>query len=127
LRDWADPASGVDAQIGLRLPCLTCVVLEEGLRGWLEQAHRARQKRDEARLATSLKRLEEFHVLVRQLPILDYSPAAQALFAQYSTGRGNRDRNDLRIAAICSAHGVPLLTRNTRDFDDFQGLTVETW
>jgi tRNA(fMet)-specific endonuclease VapC len=101
-------------------------VLEEGLRGWLEQVHRARQKRDEARLAASLKRLEEFHTLVRQLPILDYSPAAQGLFSQLGAGRGNRDRNDLRIAAICLAHGVPLLTRNIRDFDDIPGLTVET-
>lgn len=127
LRDWIARDPGLDRLIGNRMPALPCVVLEEALRGWLEQAHRSRQKHDEVRLSASLKRLEEFYLFTRSLPVLDYSPGALATLKQISAGRGNRDRNDLRIAAICIAHQVPLVTRNVKDFEDLQGLTVETW
>jgi predicted nucleic acid-binding protein len=127
LTAWIANDPLVDQTLGPRLPALPCVVLEEALRGWIEQAHRDRQKRSESRLAESLKRLEELHVLVRALPILDYNPSAQALFSEFSAGRGNRNRNDLRIAAIFIAHDVPLLTRNVRDFDDLRRLNLETW
>lgn len=69
----------------------------------------------------------DLHLFARDVPILPYTLNSQSVFRQLTAGRGNRSRNDLRIAAICIAHEVPLLTRNLADFDGLPGLTVHTW
>jgi len=35
--------------------------------------------------------------------------------------------NDLKIAAICRAHGVTLVTANTGEFSRVTGLAIENW
>jgi len=35
--------------------------------------------------------------------------------------------NDLKIAAICRAHGITLVTSNTDEFNRVSGLLVENW
>jgi tRNA(fMet)-specific endonuclease VapC len=35
--------------------------------------------------------------------------------------------NDLKIAAICRAHGITLVTSNTKEFKRVHGLQVEDW
>lgn len=110
-----------------RDPCLPCVVLSESVSGWQDLIARYNRRQQEERLAEALDRLSEFHELAREMAILRYTPTAQRVYASLRSGRGNRSRNDLRIAAICIAHEVPLLTRNVADFDDLPGLTVRTW
>jgi tRNA(fMet)-specific endonuclease VapC len=35
--------------------------------------------------------------------------------------------NDLKIAAICLAHGLTLVSSNTKEFSRVSGLKVEDW
>ncbi len=107
--------------------CLPCIVFGEVVEGWCDLAERHHRHKQEARLATALARLCEFHEWARASDILRYTEEAQRAFAVLGVGRGDRSRNDLRIAAICIAHQVPLVTRNLADFQDLPGLTLITW
>ncbi len=115
------------AAIGSSELCLPAIVLNESIEGWSDQIRRCDSRHQEVRYAETVNRMCEAHELLRALPILRYTEAAQRVYAGLRHGRGNRSRNDLRIAAICIAHEVPLLTRNVRDFEDLPGLSVETW
>lgn len=54
LRAWITADRHLLEVFRSRSPCLPCVVLEEALAGWIEQAHRDRQQKREERLARSL-------------------------------------------------------------------------
>ena len=64
-------------------------------------------------------------------PILPYDQAAAAWFAQERARLTQIGRPpsyaDGQIAATAAAHNLILVTRNTADFTDFAGLTVENW
>jgi tRNA(fMet)-specific endonuclease VapC len=77
--------------------------------------------------ANRLKQLETFfaHVPVLPLDILAAVYAGRVYTDLKSAGLtvGNQD---ILIAAICLANGVPLLTGNTSQFASIQGLTLLT-
>jgi len=54
------------------------------------------------------------------------SPSAQRRLAEVSAGQ-RLDDPDLRIAAICVAHDLTLVTGNVRHFERVPGLRVENW
>lgn len=64
-------------------------------------------------------------------PILLYDQAAAAWFAKERARLAQIGRppsySDGQIAAIAAANNLILITRNTADFADFAGLTVENW
>ena len=63
----------------------------------------------------------------QQVQILAFTRSA---VARYRALRGRHRRtgiNDLRIAAIVLEHGGILVTRNTSDFRDIDGLRLEDW
>jgi len=67
----------------------------------------------------------------RALPILPYDEQAAEWHA---AERGRLERRgrppaaaDGQIAAIASVHGLVVVTANTRDFQGFRGLRVESW
>jgi tRNA(fMet)-specific endonuclease VapC len=113
--------------VGEAFPVIPVVVLQEATNGWILQAFKAEQQSREAHLGHALDRLAELYGFVRRINVLRYNEDAQTLYAALRTGRGNRSRRDLRIAAICLAHQVPLLTRNRSDFDDVEGLRLVEW
>lgn len=113
--------------LGDRTPVLPIVVAQEAVQGWLLQAGRAEQRGREEAVGRVLDGLREVLAFVRNLALLGYTPAAQVVYRALRAGRGNIGRNDLRIAAICLAHDVPLLTRNTTDFQNIDELTLVAW
>jgi tRNA(fMet)-specific endonuclease VapC len=113
--------------IGNDSVAIPCVAAEEVVSGWHLLIDRYKRQQDELRLGQAYTRFCEFHEFTHGIPLLRYTPEAQATYVSLRKGRGNRGRDDFRIAAICIAHDVPLLTRNVRDFDDLPGLKLRTW
>lgn len=102
-------------------------MVEEVVQGWLLQIGKAEQRRREDLVGRALDRLADFHQFTATVPLLRYTEIAQGIFTNLTIGRGSRSRNDLRIAAICIAHGVPLLSRNVADFYDLPDLQLIPW
>ena len=71
------------------------------------------------------------HVVSQPLPILPYDRAAAVWHAEERARLVSHGRTpafvDGQIAAIALVNDLILVTRNTQDFVDFAGLTVENW
>lgn len=70
-------------------------------------------------------------VLLVSLPILEYGRKEAERHAQERARLAAIGRTppfvDGQIAAIAREHGLILVASNTRDFQLFEGLTLETW
>src|ERR1700679_2171297 len=110
-------ATGEDAVI-------TAITVEEQLRGWLAQIHRASQP---------AKQIAAYDCLVRQIEflaswvILAWDSAAVEAFQRFRRGGVRIGTQDLKIAFITLTHDAILLTRNGQDFDQVPGLKAENW
>lgn len=71
------------------------------------------------------------HTVKPNFPILPYDEIAAAWFARERARLTQMGRTpsypDVQIAATAAANHLILVTRNTADFADFAGLTVENW
>lgn len=69
--------------------------------------------------------------LASGIAILPFDRAAAVEYAQIRSpleGAGRRlDDPDLRIAAICLAHDLTLVTGNVRHFERIPGMRLENW
>lgn len=69
--------------------------------------------------------------VVSTLPVLAYGADAAKWHARERARLTKLGRSpafvDGQIAAIASAHGLILVTRNVEDFSAFQGVRVENW
>jgi tRNA(fMet)-specific endonuclease VapC len=106
---------------------LPIVAVEEVLRGRLNTIRQAEAGKAKITIEQAYQFFEQTLKDIRELPVLSYSPQAEG---QYQTWRKQKIRgstHDLRIAAICVAHSVTLVSRNRRDFESIPGLSVEFW
>jgi tRNA(fMet)-specific endonuclease VapC len=71
-----------------------------------------------------LSRLLSDYAAVSTLP---FDAAAATVFDGLLTRRVRIGTMDLRIASIALAHGLTLVTRNARDFQQVPGLLIEDW
>ena len=103
---------------------LSIVSFHEQVLGCHSYIARARHSADLVRGYSMLGRLLSDYAAVAVLPF-DAAAAARsdALVAQ----RLRVATMDLRIASIALAHGLILLSRNTRDFRQVPGLVTEDW
>ncbi len=104
---------------------ITCVVVaEEALSGWMAIIRRFRPGLEQLdgyeRLSDCLETLEKLTVLP-----FDYDSAL--IFHDLVKSKIRVGSMDLKIAAICLAHDVTLLSRNLVDFEKVPGLKVENW
>jgi tRNA(fMet)-specific endonuclease VapC len=71
------------------------------------------------------------NVVGRSFPILAYDAAAAAWHGQERARLEALGRPaphvDGQIAAIAHAHGLVLVTTNTKDFTGYKGLKIENW
>jgi tRNA(fMet)-specific endonuclease VapC len=75
-----------------------------------------------------LARLAEVFGRYRSLPFDDAAARHYALIRHELETRGLLiGPNDLRIAAICLAHGLTMVSSNTEEFSRVSGLKVEDW
>ncbi len=75
-----------------------------------------------------LARLQELFARHRSLPFDDEAAWHYAEIRHHLETSGQViGPNDLKIAAICRANQVPLVTANTNEFERVPGLVVEDW
>ena len=87
-----------------------------------------------ARMALGRKReriAQYLHDVVSRLPVLPYDDAAAVLHAQERAALESCGLTptfvDGQIAAVATHHNLTLVTRNTADFSELPGLTLENW
>lgn len=84
--------------------------------------------RKSTKATETLARLEAFFQPFTSLPFDDDAAAvAGQIRADLEKAGTPIGPNDLLIAAIALAHGLNVVTRNTREFDRVLGLRVEDW
>jgi tRNA(fMet)-specific endonuclease VapC len=102
-------------------------VIEEMMRGRLQVIRQAEADKARISLSDAYDLFEQTLRDVQQVTVLSYTPQADALYRQWRYQRIRVGTHDLRIAAICVAHGATLISRNRRDFERVPGLHVEFW
>jgi len=107
--------------------CLPVVVMEEILRGRLNEIRRAEAGKSRISIERAYDLLQETAEYLRQFRILSYGPEAESLFQRWRDQKVRVGTHDLRIAAICVSHAATLISRNRRDFDFIPGLSVVFW
>ncbi len=103
------------------------IVLEECFRGWLAAVRKADTTKNAAGLVQAYSEFARSVALVGRLTSLPYTTTADDLFNQWRAAKIRIGTQDLRIAAICVAHGATLVTRNARDYSQVPGLNLEVW
>ena len=102
----------------------TVVCVEENLRGWLADIHRAENVGDEQRPYDRLGAIIEFLADWEILPLDDN---AIENFEAFRRQRVRVAPQDLKIASIALANNALLLSANLKDFEKVPGLRVENW
>ncbi len=103
---------------------VSVITVEEQMRGWLAAIRAATTP--EAR-AIAYQRLRMAIGYFVSFSLLDYTAAMDALVADLRKQSIRIGTQDLRIAAVALVHGATLVTRNTVDFRQVPGLTIEDW
>lgn len=102
----------------------TIVNYEEQMRGWLERVARATTRE---RLLFSYNRLQIHVSTFNGVPLMPFDEKAADVLEHLQKAKIRVGTQDLRIASICLANAVTLLTRNLSDFGKIPGLKVEDW
>ena len=95
---------------------LTAVSVFERLRGYREALKLGKPFEEQ------LRKFQAFVVTCRVLPVDEAVAAQAAIIWAALSPRRRRALGDILIAATASAHGLPLVTRNRRDFEPMARL-----
>lgn len=103
------------------------IVVEEIIRGRLNIIRQAEANNAKISLERAYALFEETFRDFQQLSILSYTPQADQIYRQWRQDKVRVSTRDLRIAAICVAHGATLISRNRQDYAQIPGLMVQFW
>lgn len=99
---------------------ITAVSVFERLRGYRDALRRGKP------FAEQLRKFQAFVSTCRVLPVDDVAAAQAAILWAALSLRQRRGLGDILIAATASTNGLPLVTRNRRDFEPMTHVdTVE--
>ena len=124
---WLRGHPGIATRVAQTLPsqlATTIITVEELLRGWYTQVRRAR---NDDQLARAYQALQETVEFTHRIQLLALNRAAIARYRALRVSHRRSGVNDLRIAAIVLEQESILVTRNTSDFVDIEGLRLEDW
>ncbi|PZD71026.1 tRNA(fMet)-specific endonuclease VapC [Acaryochloris thomasi RCC1774] len=102
----------------------TIISYEEQMRGWLSYLAKAKTIEQQVNGYNQLKRQLANYCTI---PVLEFDEAAAQKFHHLKQQYPRLGSMDLKIAAIASVQGAILLTRNSRDFSQITGLSIEDW
>ncbi|MFN8490782.1 MAG: type II toxin-antitoxin system VapC family toxin [Caldilineaceae bacterium] len=103
------------------------IVVEEIMRGRLNIIRQAEANQAKITIERAYALFEQTFRDFQQLYILSYTPQAEQIYQQWRQEKVRVSTHDLRIAAICVAHGATLISRNRKDYAQIPGLTVQFW
>jgi tRNA(fMet)-specific endonuclease VapC len=103
---------------------IAVISVEEELTGWYTKLRQAR-KRDE--LARVYQRLSVAVPFFARFQILSFTEPGIVRYEGLRAAHRRIGKNDLRIAAIALENAATVVTRNSRDFKQVRGLTIEDW
>ena len=106
---------------------LPILAVEEVLRGRLNTIRQAEAGKAKITIEQAYQFFEQTLKDIRELTVLSYTPQAEVQYQEWRKQKLRGSTHDLRIAAICIAHSVTLVTRNRRDFEHIPELSVEFW
>ena len=124
---WLRGNEQVATRVVQQLPhqlAITIITIDEVLRGWYTQIRRARSDEQLARTYQALQETVEFS---RDIRILPFDLPAIRRYRQLRTTHLRTGTNDLRIAAIVLERESTLVTCNSSDFINIEGLRLEDW
>jgi len=102
----------------------TIISYEEQTRGWLARIAQVSDPVRQIILYTELKRqLQNYS----RVALIDFDDDAAQEFLRLQKAKVRIGTMDLKIAAICLANNMTLLTRNQSDFGKVPHLSVEDW
>ncbi|MGB8698609.1 MAG: type II toxin-antitoxin system VapC family toxin [Thermosynechococcaceae cyanobacterium] len=103
---------------------ITIITLEEQIRGRFNMIRRAASPSE---LILAYRNLHITFDSLKSFDILDFSPAAGAIYSSLLEYKIKIGTQDLRIAAIALYINGILVTRNQRDFAKVPNLVIEDW
>jgi tRNA(fMet)-specific endonuclease VapC len=103
------------------------VAVAEVFRGWLNAVRQAEAGKGRISLELAYREFAKTVAGAADYAVLPYTAGADALFRQWRASGIRIGTQDLRIAAICFAHGAKLVTRNAQDYAQVPGLNLEVW
>ena len=103
------------------------IVIEEIVRGRLHVIRQAEAVKSKISIERAYELFEETIRDFQRVQVLSYTSQAEFFYRQWRQQNIRVSTHDLRIAAICVAHGARLISRNRQDFERVPGLTVEFW
>jgi tRNA(fMet)-specific endonuclease VapC len=102
----------------------TAITVEEQYAGRLAQIRKAKTPKV---LVAAYDRLLATVSFFSELEILPYNLVADNHFRQFRQMGIRIGTQDLRIASITLAYNGIVITRNSKDFEQVPGLTIEDW
>jgi tRNA(fMet)-specific endonuclease VapC len=102
----------------------TIITYEEQMRGWLSYTAKSRPITEQI---AAYKKLEGQLATYQQMQVISFDERAGELFTSLRRMYSRLGTMDLKIAAITMVHQATLLTRNSKDFGQIQGLKIEDW
>jgi tRNA(fMet)-specific endonuclease VapC len=106
---------------------ITVVVLEEILRGRLNQIRRAEAGKSRISIERAYDLLQGTVQYIQHFLVLPYTSEAERLYQGWRQHKVRVGTRDLRIAATCVANSATLISRNRRDFELVPDLSVQFW
>jgi tRNA(fMet)-specific endonuclease VapC len=103
------------------------IVVEEMIRGRLNSIRQTEAGKSKLTIERAYELFEATLHAFRQIRVLPYTTAAEALYQKWRGQKIRVGTHDLRIAALCVVHSATLVTRNRRDFEQVPGLTLDVW
>lgn len=115
------------AKISVHNQTVPVIVIEEIIRGRLNVVRQAESGKAKISLERAYELFERTFRDFQTLKVLSYTSAAEQRYNDWRKQKVRVATHDLRIAAICVAHNVTLISRNRRDYEQIPGLAVEFW
>ena len=102
-------------------------VLSGIMRGRLNMIRRVESGSSNMSLERAYELFERTFDDFQRVKCLSYTQEADNLVNAWRKDKLRLGSNDLKIVAICQAHGATLISKNRQDFDRIPGLDVQYW